>query len=401
MNLSIPLAISQYFPYIPPAVLAFAITFLSTPLIGRFAKRFSFVDLPAHKRAPGDRTKAQRIHKKTIPKLGGFAIMLGFFSTLLFLDDVPSKIYGILIGMGIMTLLGVLDDRYELSGKVQISFQLLAALIVVISGVSILDIQIAGQYIDLSAFSTNISLLGLEYVFHFPADILTLVWILIVTNAMGWTCGIDSLGESLSFVAAITFGALSMKFGNPSYTYILFIFAGSIWGFIPYNFPVAKIRAGTSGDLNYGFFLSTMAIVSGTKLPTAILILILPLIDMIWVLIGRIRHNHLKSPLELLSISDRTHLHHRIMDLGYSVKQTLFLELTLFSIFSILAFYLGGFSFDFVVLSSVIVFVLIVFSLITIIYKRGGVVNKDDRKRQKRPEKTITKDPTPEEKYAY
>ncbi|KKQ35987.1 MAG: UDP-N-acetylmuramyl pentapeptide phosphotransferase/UDP-N-acetylglucosamine-1-phosphate transferase, partial [candidate division WS6 bacterium GW2011_GWA2_37_6] len=359
MNIEIPTAISQYFPYIPPALLAFGITFMASPIIGKFARKFKFIDLPAHKRSRDDKTKAQRIHKKIIPRLGGVAIMIGFFGTLLFLDDVPSQTYGIMIGMGLITLMGILDDKFELSGKVQLAFQLLATLIVVVSGVSILDIQIAGQFIDLSYYSTNINLFGLDYMFNFPADFLTIFWILLIMNALAWSCGIDALGESLAFVAAVTFGALSMKFGNPSYTYIFFVFAGSIWGFIPFNFPTAKILGGTAGDHNYGFFLSTMAIVSGTKLPTAIIILIIPLIDLIWVLIGRIRHNHLKSPLDLLAINDRTHLHHRIMDLGYSVKQTLYLELTLFSIFSILAFYLGGFGFDFVVLTSSIVGILV------------------------------------------
>lgn len=399
MNFEIPAAISQYFPYLPPALLAFAIAFFSTPLIGRIAKKYKFIDLPAHKRSRDDKTRAQRIHKKTLPKLGGVAIMLGFFGTLLFLDDVPKSAYGIMVGMGIMTLLGILDDKFELSGKIQISFQFVAALIVVLSGASILDIQIAGQFIDLTAYTKDLSLLGFEYTFNFPADILTIFWIMLAMNALGWTCGIDALGESLTMIASITFGALSMKFGNPSYTYLFFIFAGSIWGFIPFNFPLAKIRAGTSGDLNYGFFLASMAIVSGTKLPTAVIILTIPIIDMIWVLIGRVKNNKISSPFDLLSISDRTHLHHRIMDLGYSMKETLYIELAMFSIFAILGFYLGGFSFDFVVLSACIATIVVIFTTITVLYNRG--YKKKGQKDKRPPKQTIIHDPSPEERYAY
>jgi len=400
MDFEVPTAISQYFPYLPPAMIAFVAVFLVTPLIGRIARKFGFVDLPADKRTRDDRTKAQRIHKKIMPKLGGVAIVIGFFITLLFFDDIPSSVHGILIGLGLITMLGILDDKYELSGKIQISVQLLAAIIVVVSGVTILDFQVAGQFIDLSTYTSDINIFGYLYTFNFPADFITIFWILLAMNSLAWSCGIDALGESLTLVAVITFGALSMKFGNPSYTYLFFIFAGSVAGFIPYNFPGAKILGGTAGHLNYGFFLSTMAIVSGTKLPTVIIILTIPLIDMIWVLIGRIKNNHLKSPLDLLSINDRTHLHHRIMDLGFSIKQTLYLELTLFSIFSIIAFYLGGFSFDFVILASSIVAILLFFAFLTILYK-NGYKKKNGKNAQKKPEQTIKQDPTPEERYAY
>lgn len=400
MDINLPVAITQYFPYILPALMAFGIAFLSTPIFGRISKKLGFVDLPSHLRARNDRTKAQRIHKEIMPKLGGVAILLGFFLTLLVLDDVPSKTYSILIGMGIIGLIGIIDDKYELSGKTQMFFQFVAALIVVLSGATIPNIQVAGQFIDFSLFEHAFHIFGLTYNFIFPADFITIIWILVVTNALAWVCGIDSLGENITFVASITFGALSMKLHHPAFTYIFFIFAGSTMGFIPYNFPNAKILSGTAGDLNYGFFIATMAIVSETKMPTAIIILSVPLIDMAWVLIGRLRRNHLKSPLDILSISDRTHLHHRLMDLGYSIKQILFIELSVFSLFCLAGFYLGGFSYDFIILASGISLVLILFTIIAML-KNHGFKTKKSKETREPPKQVITTEQTPEERYAY
>lgn len=398
MTLELPNAITQYFPYLPLAGFAFMVTFILTPLIGRFAKQYGFVDLPTRLRHRIDNTKDRRIHTNVVPRLGGLAIMVGFFVTLAIFDNVPTDIIGILIGIGILTINGVLDDKYELSGKTQLLFQLIAATVVVVSGVTIERFDIAGLEQSFVSFSQQFELFGLTYNFLFPADIITILWILLVTNALSWVCGIDALGESMTFIASIIFGALSMKLGNPEYTMIFFVFAGAVFGFIPFNFPRAKIFGGTVGHLIYGFFLSTMAIQSQTKLVSATMILTLPLLDMLWVLIGRLRHNKLRSPLQLLSISDKTHLHHRLMDLGFDVKATLYLELAIFSVFSLAAFYLGGFSFDFIILSTGIVLSLLLFNLINILYNRNW-----NRKIKpiSRPKKAIERETPPEEKYAY
>ncbi len=394
--IDLPLAITQYFSYIPSALFAFFITFLLTPMIGRFAKKYGFIDLPTKMRNRVDQTKDRRIHNRIVPRLGGLAIVIGFFITLTVFNNVPTDITGILIGIGILTINGILDDKYELSGKTQLLFQLAAAVVVVASGVTIEKISIAGFEQSFVNFSHQLEILGYSYNFLFPADLITIFWILLVTNALSWVCGIDALGESMTFIASLIFGALAMKLGSPEYTMIFFVFAGAVMGFIPFNFPNARIFGGTVGHLVYGFFLSTMAIQSQTKLVTATMILTLPLIDMLWVLIGRIKHNKLNSPLALLSISDRTHLHHRLMDIGFDIKQTLFLELAIFSIFSLAAFYLGGFSFDFILLSSGVVLAILLFNLISILYDKSWSKTPKPRVR-----KTIKKDTSPEERYAY
>lgn len=398
MTIELPNSITQYFPYLPELFTALLIAFLITPLIGKFARKYHFLDLPSISRGRTDNTKDRRIHKKAIPRLGGLAVIIAFFATIAIYDNVPSEIVGVLIGMIIITFSGLLDDKLEISGKQQILYQIIAAVIVIISGVTVQRLTIAGLDIDLVSFTQKLSLFGGEYLFRFPADFLTLFWIILVTNALAWVCGIDALGESMTFIASIIFGALAMKLGNPGYTMIFFVFAGALAGFIPYNLPRAKIFGGSIGHLNYGFFLATMAIVSETKMVSMFMILALPLIDMLWVLWGRIQHNKLNSPLDLLSISDRTHLHHRLMNLGFSVRETLYIELLMYGIISLVAFYLGGFSYDFIILSATLILILAIFTLIGILYRK----NWKRKQEIKRPSKTtIKREDTPEERYAY
>ncbi len=398
--MNIPLSITQYIPYLQPFFTAFIISFLLTPIVGKLAQKFGFKEkAKSFKRNIASKRlnhKKPQMHKDGILRLGGVAIIIAFFSSLIIYDNVPHHLYGILFGMIILAILGIVDDKKDLSGKTQLLIQIFVAIIVVVFGITIPNIQFAGQFFDFSLFSHQFSFLDFTYNFLFPADFITIFWILLVMNAFAWTCGIDALGESLAFVASIIFAALSIKYGNFHYPLIFFIFAGSIFGFIPFNYPKAKIIAGSAGDLNYGFLISSMAIVSGTKLPTAIMILIIPILDMIWVLIGRIKNNKLSNPFQILSISDDTHLHHRIMKLGFNVKETLYIELSLFSMFSLAAFYLAGFSLHFLILSLFIVIALVIFTILSILHKKGNITyNKTENKNP------IKKELTPEDRYAY
>ncbi len=397
MEISIPISITQYYPYILPFFTAFLISFLITPFVGKLADKLEFKEQAISKKEHiSYRHKKPQMHKNGILRLGGITIIISFFVSLIIFDNVPTNLYGVLIGMLIITILGIIDDKKDLPGKTQLFVQILAASVVVVFGVTIPSIHIIGQSINFNLFSHQFNMFGLDYNFIFPADIITVFWILLVMNAFAWTCGIDALGESLAIVASLVFAALSVKYGNFHYPLIFFIFAGSISGFTPYNFPKAKIIAGSVGDMNFGFLLSSMAIVSGTKLPTATMILIIPILDMIWVLIGRIKRHRLSNPLKILSISDDTHLHHRIMKLGFNVKETLYIELAIFSIFSFAAFYLAGFSFRFLLLSAFIVVALIIFAILNALKGRSKLVSS--KSNQKR---IIKKSLSPEDRYAY
>lgn len=391
-------SLAKYTKFIPYFLEASILTFLLTPILGRLAKILKAVDLPAKQRRRDDKTVQQRLHKVAKPRLGGVAYILVFVVFALVFSDKSPQMSGLLIGIGLLTLLGVLDDIFELPGKIQLPVQLLAAFIVVVSGTTIPSIQVASQFINLSVWSHAISLMGYTYNFVFPADIITIVWILTLINAINWVGGIDALEETVSFIALVTLMFLGVKLGNAQVALLSVILAGGVFGFIPYNFPPSKIFSGTAGDTILGFVIAVLSIQVGGKIPTAILILIIPLLDMIWVIFGRLKRNHVKSPFDLLSISDRSHLHHRLLDSGYTEKQVLFLESTAVAILSTFAFYLSNLR-KLLILGVLISAAFIAFSLVNVAIKVRAKKKKEKQKNL--PPQPPVDQPTPESKYAY
>jgi UDP-GlcNAc:undecaprenyl-phosphate GlcNAc-1-phosphate transferase len=155
--------------------------------------------------------------------------------------------------------------------------------------------------------------------------------------------------------------------------------------------------------MTQGFLLAILAIVSGGKLTTSIIILALPLIDAAWVLLGRfIKHRQeIKNPLDLLAISDKTHLHHRLLDMGLTRRQTLFIEVTIFLIFCIAAYQLSGFSQQTVAVMVAVVACCVIFIIISLLSRRAKRLNIDKAKQTTQTQRKAVVDEAPEDKYAY
>jgi|GEM_PF-393666 len=391
--------LNDYIPLLPYILVAMISVFLITPLIGYFAKKVGVIDLPAHMRSRFDNTKAQRLHTVPKPRLGGLAIIIVVIVLSLAAGLIKNEFVGILIGVLILTISGFLDDKYELSPKIQMLFQIIAAFIVVISGIRIDSIDLLGFHLNLDSFEIPL-LFDLKLIM--PGDIFTILWIVSLINAFNWVCGIDALGESVSTITAITIGFISVNHAAPQAAVALmcFILAGAIIGFIPYNFPKAKILSGTIGDINFGFLLSSLAILSKAKFSTTFLLLILPIVDMIYVLLRRIIEFKTINPLKLIAISGRIHLHHRLIDMGFSIKMTLYFEITLFFIFALMAFYFEdiGTETDLIWLFALTVIIMLIFSLSTFIHNRLQYWKK---KKLKVKRGKIIKNLPPEEKYKY
>src|SRR6185369_11425918 len=159
-------------------IIAFIISFILTPFVGKLAVKIKAVDLPASMRSKDDRSTASRINVVPKPKLGGLAIFAGFFITLLLTNTARGFNNGIILGLFIIIFFAFLDDKFELPGKVQLIGQLLAALVVVFSGISITSIHIFDTRLSFDLFSAVISLGRFTYNFIFPADIITVLWII-------------------------------------------------------------------------------------------------------------------------------------------------------------------------------------------------------------------------------
>ncbi len=393
--------LTKYFPLLPLFFWAFIIAFVSTPIFGKFAKMVKAIDLPAAQRKRDDKTSLQRLHKIAKPRLGGLAIVIGFILVALIYAPHTPFLFSLLFGVLILTIVGVLDDIFEVPGKVQFLVQFIAAAVVVVGGTTIPSIQVAGLNFNFDLWNTTINFFNFTYNFIFPADIITIFWILTLINALNWVGGIDALEESVSFIASITLMFLGVKTGNMEVAMLSMALSGAIAGFIPFNFPPSKVFSGTAGDTVLGFSIAVLSIAGGGKISAAILILILPIIDMMWVLFGRLRRNHIKNPFDILAISDRTHLHHRLLDFGLSDKHVLFLESTAIAILSTLSFYLSDLS-RLVIIGVSTSIILFAFSLLSVGIKvRHEKLKKAEKEKQGRPPGPPPDEPTPESKYAY
>ena len=161
------------------------------------------------------------------------------------------------------------------------------------------------------------------------------------------------------------------------------IFAGLILGFLFFNFYPAKIWSGSTGKSTYGFILAVLSVLSGAKLATAILILLLPITDFVLVVIGRIRNHNVKNPLDILGISDRTHLHHKLLDLGYSERRIAFFEYLITGLLGAIALATTGAYRAFVLLSSIVVIAAFIMLLTRYIRTR----QRESRAVEESPEK--------------
>lgn len=392
--------LSPYIDILPGFIITFLFSLLLTPFIGFIAKKFKFIDLPVSLRKRTDKTLAQRIHKNPKLRLGGLSVLIPFVFIVLTMLDGNSKIWGLILGLLVLIVGGVLDDKFELDAKKQMLLQILAAAIVVFSGITILKIDVFGSTFNFDQVSTNINLGLFNYHMIFPADIITIVWILLIINAINWMSGIDAIGEITTFLTAFTTMLLSVRAGQPEMAMLSAILAAGILGFLPYNLPPSKIMSGTAGTTGYGFILAVLAIISGSKITSAITLLSIPLLDMVWVMIYRFIKLKDQPFLKRPFVSGDVHLHHRLMSLGLSQVQTLFVETSVVGLISILAFYLGGFSMPLVSLVIIFTVLLIIFSIISILSNRKRKEPVEIKPRNPTPP-VVSNDPTPEERYAY
>jgi UDP-GlcNAc:undecaprenyl-phosphate/decaprenyl-phosphate GlcNAc-1-phosphate transferase len=264
------------------------------------------------KKIPWHSRKSKRhIHKDGVLRMGGLAMVLAFNLTVLFNKDLllTPEIYGMMIGSLVLMVVGFWDDIKEIYWKIQLFFQISVSIFVFILGLRIYYITNPwnGGIIDLNY--------GLGVIFSI---VLVILWIVLLVNSMNWLDGIDGLSGGVSFIASASIFFLSLKSEvcQPPVAIISAIFAGASLGFLIFNFNPAKVLAGTSGAMFMGFIIAVLAIISGTKIATALLVMSVPIIDLAWVIKDRIRRGRsIFSP-------DRNHLHYKLMELGWSQKNT-------------------------------------------------------------------------------
>lgn len=308
-------------------IVAFLVTFAATPLAKVIAFKIGAIDIPKDDR---------RIHKQPIPRLGGLAIFYGFIISVLSFGQMDKGIRGILLGSLIIVVLGVIDDVKQLPAKVKLVVQIVAALVVVFHDVRI-------DFITNPNIFSDVELLKLE---RWAAIPVTILWIVGVTNAVNLIDGLDGLAAGVSSIASISILFIALLFGDDMTTGLITILtaaiAGSCLGFLPYNFNPAKIFMGDTGATFLGFVLASVSALGLFKAYTVIsfvvplLILGLPIFDTGFAIFRRLIKG--KPIME----ADRGHLHHRLIDAGFSQKQTVMLLYTLSGILGLSAVVLTG-----------------------------------------------------------
>lgn len=243
-------------------------------------------------------------------RVGGIAMALAFNLAIFLNSDLflTPELYGVMAATFFLMLIGAWDDFREIIWKVQLFFQVSIALLVFIMGVRIYYVTnpIAGSIINLDV--------GVGVFF---SAALVIAWILLLINSMNWLDGIDGLSGGVSLIGVLTIFFLSLKpeVNQPPIAIIAMILAGSVLGFLIFNFYPSRVLAGTSGSMFMGFSLAALAIFSGTKIATAILVMALPIIDFLWVIGERIKNK--KSIFK----PDKNHLHHKLLELGWSQRK--------------------------------------------------------------------------------
>lgn len=317
--------------YVVSFFLAFFLSFILTFIVARVAVKKNIVDYPDTQR---------HFHKNPTPTLGGMAIYISFlivtisvglFGKYLLNGNIPFMILVSIWGGGLILMIGgFIDDKYRLPPRYSIMFPILAALTLVSSGIKAVSIHnpLTGDIIFLDQFV----LFGVPIV---SAGIV-FVWVMMMTYTTKLLDGMDGLVTGISAIGALVlFGlSLSPKVMQPQTALLAIIFAGSLLGFLILNFYPARIFLGESGSTFAGFMLAVLAIVSGGKIATALLVMGIPLIDAIWVIISRVVRK--RSPF----VGDRSHLHFRLTEIGLSQPQAVLLLYALSGMFGICALFL-------------------------------------------------------------
>ncbi len=313
-------------------MIAFLASFMATPHTIKIARKLGAVDTPKDDR---------RINKITMPRLGGLAVILGFFISTIYLlitltienkinlmdNDMMKKLIGFVVGALIIGITCFFDDVKGVHAIVKLIAQIAAAIVVVSSGIIIDTLEV--PYIYMSDFWDIFNV------------IITVVWIVGITNALNLIDGLDGLSTGISIISCMSLLIIFALNGSPLISIVLITaLGGALCGFLPYNFNPAKTFIGDTGSNFLGYCLSIISILGIAKTYTAIvivaplLVLALPIFDTVWAVIRRvIKGKNLKAVFK----PDTGHLHHKMLKKGFTQKQAVLILYGISAIFGMFA----------------------------------------------------------------
>lgn len=291
-----------------PFLITFITAFLISPLIIYLYKKNNWLDDPEKEK------HAKKTHQNPVPRGGGLVIFFAvFLSSIIFLN-YDSYLIAIMSSALLLTIVGFIDDIFDISPYIRILTGFLAALIVVGAGIGIAYVTnpFGAGVIHLDQPQLTLTILGETKNIWVLADIFALIFILWNMNIVNWSKGVDGQMPGFVSIALIFVGILSTRFlDDPSQfntSYLSFIVSGAFAGLLVWNFYPQKIMPGYGAGSLAGFFLSVLAILSGAKVATVLMVLGVPTADAIFTITRRILAG--KSPFW----GDRGHMHHKLID---------------------------------------------------------------------------------------
>ena len=294
-------------------IVPFLISFISIPLVKNLGEKFKFIDIP----------DSRKQHKKVIVRIGGVSIFLGFISSLIInnffdfdiLNTNSDLLFPFLISITAFFLLGLIEDVLVLKPLKKLIIQILIAIYAFFNGLRI-------DFFDISYLGLSLNSINFELLISF---IITLIWIVGITNAFNWIDGLDGLLAGISIIYCINLIIFNQNHDYLLISFFLISLIGACLGFLKYNFYPSKILMGDSGSYFLGSFLGLSSLIvfrndlSLTSLNLPLFFFSYPILDMSSVIISRVlKGNSALRP-------DRTHFHYRLIDSGISHKNAVLL----------------------------------------------------------------------------
>lgn len=299
-----------------PFLISSILAFISVPAVIQLANYLRLVDDPQKRPHPA------HTETRIIPRAGGLALYFGLVIAAAIFIPFAKGIAGILLGAGLLVFVGLIDDYHDVHPYIRFGVNIAAAMLAVAGGAGIgfITDPISGGIIHFDSIRWTFNLLGTHSILP-VADLLAIIWLVWTMNIIGWSTGIDGQMPGFVTISACVIGILSFSLISvdnfPAWTgtALAFITAGAYLGFLPWNFYPQKIMPGYGGKSLAGFLLGTLAILTTAKLGTAILVLGIPLVDAIYVVFTRLMAK--RNPIW----ASRNHLHHRLLDAGWSKRR--------------------------------------------------------------------------------
>ena len=336
--------------YLIAGLFAFLLTFILCLLALKLFPKWGLLDRP----------ERYGLQRKPIPYYGGLVLFMSFLVSVLIFVKLDEVLIIFLLAAFLLVFVSFLDDMFGLSPYLRLFVQIFVGGMLVCAGIGILSISNPlGDPILLNQWKWTFTL-DHVYTFSVLSALFTIVWVVAFINSFNWLDGLNGLPSGVAAIAGATLFLLSIRpdihfdiSSQQPVAMMSIIVAASAFAFWIFDFYPARMLMGDTGSMFLGFVLAALAIFSGGKIATAILVMGFPLLDAAWVIVRRILQG--QSPFK----GDLKHLHHRLLEIGLSHRQVLYLIYSVSAVFGGIAVFLEGMSKLYAIIAMVCLMVIV------------------------------------------